>query len=130
MIHSGSRNLGKQVAEIYQKSVAQEKKHLAEEEKKKAKLAQKKEREKEVKDAYETFMKKLEAFEKDYSDGGETEGYFLQLSYGKHYKDKGILLRFETKNQRSYANMPDNYPVPNAGEMIIDNINGKKYIKQ
>ncbi|MBO5981068.1 MAG: hypothetical protein J6Q24_01335, partial [Clostridia bacterium] len=70
----------------------------------------------------------IEAFEKDYSDGGETEGYFLQLSYGKHYKDKGILLRFETKNQISYANMPDNYPVPNAGEMIIDNINGKKYI--
>ena len=40
----------------------------AEEEKKKAKLAQRKEREKEVQDAYEAFLKKLEAFEKDYGN--------------------------------------------------------------
>ena len=40
----------------------------AEEEKEKAKLAQRKEREKEVQDAYETFLKKLEAFEKDYGN--------------------------------------------------------------
>lgn len=40
----------------------------AEEKEKKAKLAQKKEREKEVQDAYEVFMKKLEAFEKDYGN--------------------------------------------------------------
>ncbi len=40
----------------------------AEDEKKKAKLAQKKEREKEVQDAYNVFMKKLEAFEKDYGN--------------------------------------------------------------
>ena len=39
-----------------------------EEEKKKVKLAQKKEREKEVQDAYNAFMKKLEAFEKDYGN--------------------------------------------------------------
>lgn len=40
----------------------------AEEEKKKAKLAQRKEREKEVQYAYEAFLKKLEAFEKDYGN--------------------------------------------------------------
>ena len=39
-----------------------------EEEKRKAKLAEKKEREKEVQDAYDVFMKKLEAFEKDYGN--------------------------------------------------------------
>lgn len=39
-----------------------------EEEKKKAKLVHKKEREKEVQDAYNAFMKKLEAFEKDYGN--------------------------------------------------------------
>lgn len=40
----------------------------AEEEKKKAKLAEKKEREKEVQDAYNVFMEKLEAFEKDFGN--------------------------------------------------------------
>lgn len=40
----------------------------AEEEEKKAKLAQKKEREKKVQDAYEAFIKELEAFEKDYGN--------------------------------------------------------------
>lgn len=40
----------------------------ADEEKEKVKLAQKKEREKEVQDAYNAFIKKLEAFEKDYGN--------------------------------------------------------------
>ena len=40
----------------------------AEEKEKKIKLAQRKEREKEVQDAYEAFLKKLEAFEKDYGN--------------------------------------------------------------
>ena len=40
----------------------------AEEKEKKTKLAQKKEREKKVQDAYEAFIKELEAFEKDYGN--------------------------------------------------------------
>lgn len=55
------------VLEKKRKSILDEAKK-ADEEKKKAKLAQKKEREKEVQDAYETFIKKLEAFEKDYGN--------------------------------------------------------------
>lgn len=70
----------------------------------------------------------IESFERDYSDGGETDGYFLQLSYGTHYRDKSIFLRFRTEDSVTYTNMPEDYPAPSAGEMVIENIDGKKFI--
>ena len=70
----------------------------------------------------------MEAFERDYSDGGETDGYFLMLSYGTHYEDKGILLRFANEKKTAYSNIPDTFPIPEKGEMIIQNTDGKKYI--
>ncbi len=70
----------------------------------------------------------IEAFEKDYSDGGETDGYFLMLSYGTHYEDKGILLRFATEKKTAFSNIPDTYPIPEKGQMVIENADGKKHI--
>ena len=70
----------------------------------------------------------MEAFERDYSDGGETDGYFLMLSYGTHYEEKGILLRFANEKKTAYSNIPDTFPIPEKGEMIIQNTDGKKYI--
>lgn len=70
----------------------------------------------------------IEAFERDYSDGGETDGYFLMLSYGTHYEDKGILLRFANEKKIAYSNIPEGYPIPEQGQMIIENADGKKHI--
>ena len=70
----------------------------------------------------------IEAFERDYSDGGETDGYFLQLSYGTHYEDKGILLCFSNNKKVLYSNIPEGYPLPAAGELVIEKADGKKHI--
>ena len=53
--------------EAKRKAILEEAKK-AEDEKKKAKLAEKDKRKKEVQDAYDVFIEKLEAFEKDYGN--------------------------------------------------------------
>lgn len=70
----------------------------------------------------------IEAFERDYDDGGGTDGYLLQLSYGAYYEDKGIFLRFAEGDETTYSNHPQDFPVPASGDLLLHQADGKEYI--
>ena len=68
----------------------------------------------------------IEAFERDFADSDSLDGYYLQLSYGAYYEDKGILLCFAKENEIIYSNLPDSYPLPPSGDLLLERIDGKR----
>ena len=64
----------------------------------------------------------IEAFERDYEVSSEEDDYLLMLSYGTFYSNDGIMLRFSNDTEVLYSGIPENYPIPEAGQYTIERI--------
>lgn len=68
------------------------------------------------------------AFERDFSTSDGTSDYLLQVTYGTFYRSKDIHLSFQKDGNTTYSDLPQGLEAPEAGKLIQQKVDGKRYI--